>query len=218
MPHLCVGRTAMKIGSTELTASGTDDLFVCKLSPDNEVRWAVSGGGKGADRGTSVATDETGNIYISGALTASTELGNKDIDTFGETDVLVAQLSAPGFTYWIRGYGGEGADWGSSISVRGRRLFVSGVFEAVASFAERFRASFGGQDAFVAALTTSGASLWVRTAGGPGEDLGQALTTDIATNVYVATSLSDQAVINGTHQLPGLGERDILVWSLGFND
>ena len=64
-------------------ANTTDDVFVVKYDPDGNREWLRQFGVPAvADRGYAVATDSTGNIYVTGYTRgdlAATNLGDKDV-------------------------------------------------------------------------------------------------------------------------------------------
>src|SRR6202008_1888404 len=46
---------------------GLDDAFIAKFSPSGSLIWSTYYGGKDEDRANAVTTDQSGNIFITGA-------------------------------------------------------------------------------------------------------------------------------------------------------
>ncbi|MBO94483.1 MAG: hypothetical protein CMI32_06245, partial [Opitutales bacterium] len=53
-------------GSTSLTSSGSNEIFIAKLSSSGSWQWAVKAGGTSDDRGYGIAVDSSGNAYATG--------------------------------------------------------------------------------------------------------------------------------------------------------
>ncbi|MGD0710754.1 MAG: SBBP repeat-containing protein, partial [Bacteroidales bacterium] len=58
-------------GVSTLIDFGGDDVFVAKFDSSGNALWAQGAGGSAADYGNSVATDTSGNIFITGTYTSS---------------------------------------------------------------------------------------------------------------------------------------------------
>jgi hypothetical protein len=55
-----------RFDTTLLASSGGGDVFVVKQNAGGNIMWAVKAGGSNSDRGTSIATDALGNVYVCG--------------------------------------------------------------------------------------------------------------------------------------------------------
>src|SRR5206468_2219017 len=53
-------------GTTNLTAIGTNDIFVVKLDTNGAFGWAARFGSSGINAGHGIALDESGNVYVTG--------------------------------------------------------------------------------------------------------------------------------------------------------
>ena len=63
-------------GSTTLTSAGGSDVFVAKLDSVGNFLWAVRSGGTDSDRGERIALDSSGNIYVSGYFSGTSNFGS----------------------------------------------------------------------------------------------------------------------------------------------
>jgi hypothetical protein len=176
-------------GSTVLTSSGSNDLFVAKYVPSTSSwAWAQSGGGSGNDQGLSIAIGGS-NVYVTGFITNSN--ANANAVLFGGTgpatslvpqygasaangnDLLVAKYVDNGTSAqlaWTQVGGGTSGDFGNGIAVSGTSVYVTGSLSNDA--ANTFGVLFGGSGA------TAGTVRQYGTGSLPSNDLFVAKYTD----------------------------------------
>ncbi|HRQ63612.1 MAG TPA: hypothetical protein PKZ76_01885, partial [Xanthomonadaceae bacterium] len=125
-------------------------------------------------KGGAIATDSTGNLYVTGSFTGSATFSNDPGGTLeahpGGADVYVASYSDSGVPLWATGgnrhdptgvpsfAGGGGDDRGQGIATDGAStVYVGGRFEAVAQFGQSDSlAAIDMADAFLINLGTDG--------------------------------------------------------------
>ena len=56
----------MHFGSTMLTSSGLQDIYIAKIDPSGSFLWAVKVGGIDKDNGKGIYSDHAGNSYVTG--------------------------------------------------------------------------------------------------------------------------------------------------------
>ena len=87
-------------GSTTLTARGSHDIFVAKVSPAGKSRgrfdWAISAGETQHDYGKGIAVDSGGNLYITGEFSSSAVFGETTLQGGSSGTFFVARLSPIG--------------------------------------------------------------------------------------------------------------------------
>ncbi|TGE04810.1 SBBP repeat-containing protein [Hymenobacter fodinae] len=81
----------IRFGETELLNAGSSDVFVAKLAATGTWQWAVRAGGTGYDRGTGLAPDNQGGVYITGTA------GSQSVN-FGP--VSLAPSATAGYGFW----------------------------------------------------------------------------------------------------------------------
>jgi hypothetical protein len=187
-----------KVNASQATNGGGRDAFVLKLNPaGSALVYSTFLGGSGADSGNAIATDSSGNAYVTGDTTSvnfpvqsAFQATNK-----GRQDAFMAKINSAGVVQFATYLGGAGDDRGLGVAVdSANAIYISGGttspdFPVVSAFQA---ASGGGQDAFVAKLAANGASLIYSTylggsCGGPGQpEQGNGIGVDAAGNAYIA--------------------------------
>jgi len=79
-------RGTASLGSTTLTASGEEDVFVVKLDETGKILWSASAGGALTDEATRIAVDAAGNSTITGTFSGAASFG---------TTTLVSESGPP---------------------------------------------------------------------------------------------------------------------------
>ena len=203
-------------GTYTLTNVGSNtNVFIAKYDANGNVLWAKSIGGFSA--GTSVSTDATGNVFVTGGFDSPTvTLGTYTLTDVGSTDVFVAKYDANGNVLWAKGIGGTNTDIGNSIStdVTGN-VFVTGSFiSSTIAFGTYTLTNAGTTDnIFVVKYDANGNVLWALSAGGVGKggqgDIGYSLSGDITGNVFVTGGFYSPSITFGIYTLiPPVGSSD----------
>jgi len=149
--------TSASFGSTTLTSVGDGDVFVAKYDTAGNVLWARSGGSASFDYGSGVATDGSGNVFVTGTAWDGAIFGGTTLTSAGSTDIFVAKYDAAGNVLWARSAGGAASDsgWGAATDGSGNVL-VTGDFRDSASFGGTTLTSAGGTDIFVVKIGPNG--------------------------------------------------------------
>jgi len=195
-------------GNITLVSAGSNDVFLAKYDPDGNIIWARRIGGW---RGLSLATDNSGDIYVVGDFFGTEIFDNITLTSAGSTDMFVAKYDPNGNTLWARSAGGMEADTGvdANIDISGR-LLIAGIFEDVATFDGITLTSAGFADVFIAQYSSGGGVLWVQKAGGEFNDQGLGIATDTSGYTYVTGDFGGTATFGDT-TLTGFGNSDIFI-------
>ena len=203
-PHLDVGRrlaldrkgnvlvtgTFMKtasFGANTFVSYGHKDVVVAKIDSDGNFIWTERAGGGGADYGSSIAVDATGNALIAGGFDSAATFGSTVLTATPppgrtrEMDIFVAKANEHAGFVWAVRAGSPGVwDYCSGIAVDSAgNAVVTGLCGDNATFgpitvapATRSGPSQGWTYMYVAKLDPKGKFLWVATpAGGHGYDV-----------------------------------------------
>jgi hypothetical protein len=103
-------------GEFTLTSNGQDDGFVQKMDASGNFEWAFQIGAEGdLDRATSITTDETGDIYVTGSFEGMVDfdpgVGVFDLTSNGGSDIFIQKLDENGNLIWAEHFGGDGYEY-----------------------------------------------------------------------------------------------------------
>lgn len=177
--------------------TGASNAFISELKPDGSgLVFSTYVGGTGYDKGTGIALDPSGNIYVAGYTSSANFPTTSGVlqKTFqgapGKSEAFVLKLNSGGAALGYATYlGGSNGDFAYGIAVdSGGNAYVTGSTQS-SNFptANPIQKSLnGGSDAFVAKLNPQGASLVYSTfLGGSSADSGQAIAIDSAGEAFV---------------------------------
>jgi hypothetical protein len=190
-------------GTTDTkTSAGGKDIFITKINANGTYGWTRRIGGKSDDRGYSITTDPSDNIYVTGQFEDTVNFG----DDFGMTDnktsagnedIFVTRINANGSYVRTRQIGGAYHDDGIGITAdRSSNIYVTGLFSDTVNFGADFgttdnKSSAGYYDIFVTRINANGSYGGTKRMGGTAADIGKAIATDPSGNVYVTGFFSD---------------------------
>ena len=142
-------------GYTNSFGAGGNDVYLIKTNAAGDTTWTRTGGTSADDLGYSVRqTSDRGYIIA----------GNTSSSVADSDDVYLIKTNASGDTLWTRTYGGTGTDWGYSVGLTSNGGYV------IAGLTSSFGS--GNADVYAIKMSASGDTLWTRTFGGTGRDVG----------------------------------------------
>ncbi|MFI5151469.1 MAG: gliding motility-associated C-terminal domain-containing protein [Bacteroidia bacterium] len=212
--------STITFGTTVLVNSGGSipgDVFLAKYDPSGNVLWAKSAAGVGDDSGYGVATDASGNIFITGFFASPTiTFGTTTLTNVspGSADVFLVKYDTNGNMLWARSAGGTNGDIGHGVATDASgNVFITGYFEIPSiTFGTITLTNTGllnAGDVFIAKYDASGNVLWAERAGGPQGDQGAGVATDAAGNVFVCGWFESLNITFGTTTLPNAATWDV---------
>ncbi len=180
--------------------------------------WAISAGGTHyyGDELTDLATDGSGNVYVTGSFRESATFGATTLTANNAShDVFVAKADSLGNWLWAVRAGGSGSDSGEGIQMDGAgNIYLTGDFRYSADFGATTLTTGNVNCCFIAKLNANGNWLWAKQASGP-SSAGFDICTDSSGNCYVAGLFYNGSVTFGTTTLPCSGNNDIFVAKAG---
>jgi hypothetical protein len=127
-----------------LSNSGSSDVYIVKYNTNGQALWATSIGGDNTDRGISIATDSSGNVYITGRYNSTpltinsfdSVLGGvittnaygtlSNIDSY---DVFIVKYNTNGQALWATNIGGSSDDYGYGIATDSSgNVYITGYY------------------------------------------------------------------------------------------
>ena len=197
-------------GAYQTSNSGGDDAFLAKFNSSGMLQWGTYYGGTGTDNGYGVATDRSGNVYLTGSTSSTSGVatsGANQASFAGSSDAFLVKFNSSGTRQWGTYYGGSGGEAGYAVTVNNiGDIYITGIAAStsgvVTNGAYQTSKGGGGTDAFLAKYDSSGTQLWATYYGGNYEDYGRGVTVDGSGNAYITgyTSSSNKIATNGAYQ------------------
>jgi len=215
---------ALTIGPYTLTARGGQNFFLAKINPSGTVLWAINDGNVTEDfllinglyiNGPGgVATDATGNIYVTGNFTSGVfEIGPHSFhnaDPSGRTnDIFVAKYSPSGSLVWANSIGGNSDDYAFGINATAiGNVYICGAFYSDRLFVgpSVLTNPYGEHSiasgpmvpkAHICEFSAAGEPIWGQAAGGSQGAIASSLTSDALGNIYMTGGFWDTTIIFG---------------------
>lgn len=210
-------------------------IIICILSMQSGVaqvpvfEWAKQMGGADNGFGSSIAVDDSGNVYTTGTFSETLDFdpgaGTMNLTSAGIQDIFVQKLDFNGNFQWAKRMGGISFDGGTSIAVDpSGNVYTTGSFRETVDFdpglGESILTSAGSGDIFVQKLDSDGSFLWVKQMGGGSNDQSHSIAVDYSGSVYFTGSFRATADFDpgvGIANLISDGDRDIFVEKLDAN-
>jgi hypothetical protein len=194
-------------GTNTITSDGAAAAFVAAIDTNGEWLWAVSvtGSDYGDERGYGISADEEGNCYVTGYIKGNAVFGSITLNTSSGDDpaAFVAKLDAGGNWVWaVKGGGTSYANTARGYAIANNEIgnvYATGYYAGEFDIGLSPIVSVGSGDIFVACYSTSGEALWVRSAGGNSQDVGQGIAADATGNCYVTGFFQSTAGFGGTN-------------------
>lgn len=117
-----------------LKAAGKGDIYILKLDANGNFIGAKSMGGLGKDLGSSICTDISGNVYLTGSFQGTADFGsNKEpmlLTSNGDSDVFILKLNDQGQSIWVESIGDKAYDAGLGIITDASNdIYLTGTFQ-----------------------------------------------------------------------------------------
>lgn len=161
-----------------------------ELIIDPTLSWLTYLGSTGAEQGVAVATDSSGNVYVTGNTSGAfpTTVGAYDTGANSGYDAYITKFDSNGNRIFSTYYGGSGNDLSYDITVDSSgQIYIAGSTDSYnLPTLNGYSAFFSGtSDAFIAKFNSSGTSLLYGTyAGSFYDDTFYALTVDSSGRAY----------------------------------
>jgi hypothetical protein len=222
-----------------------DGGFVSKYSEDGEFIWArgiqQSGSGTFRSRGSSLAVDSAGNVYVSVIFAGSGTIAgisagnipyasNQFVSSQSDRNQLIVKFDTQGDLQWTRLLVGAGEvdqyrggiAIGESANVL-EGVYVAGRFSGTVDFdpsdtSVAILTSAGGSDIFILKLDGSGAYQWAIRGGSTGNDFGGAIAVSPNGSVYATGGFTGDNPFGEGTPLASRGGQDGFVVKVSKDD
>jgi len=200
-------------GAYQTSHAGDGDVIVVKFDTSGVRQWATYYGGPKADRPYACATDNLGNIYVTGNTDSITNHSgiaspgcHQPNPGGGVRDAFLLKMDGNGLRLWSTFYGGNLEDEGRACATDASgNVYLGGHTRSASGIATpgaHQTIYYATRDAYVAKFDASGNRLWATYyGGGLGEWMG-GLSTDAAKNLFIAgnTTSTDSIATPGAFQ------------------
>eukprot|EP01041_Mallomonas_annulata_P005482 gene5482-11029_t len=206
-------------GAHQTTLGGSGDAFLVKFNSAGVRQWATYYGGSGDEQGYSVATDISGNVYLSGQTFSSSGIATsgayQTAHGGGGGDAFIVKFDSLGVRQWATYFGGSGMEYSyvlatdisGNVCLSGASASTSGI---ASSGAHQTTHAGGTNDAFLAKFSTTGSLQWSTYYGSSSDEFGYSTAADNSGNVFLAgyTSGTTGLATGGAHQTASGGGID----------
>jgi len=208
------------------------DIFVAKYDAAGNALWAKRMVERGWDRGSDVASDPSGNCYVTGGFQTALLLGGFGGPSLtptggsGDEDAFLVKYDTDGNYIWKTSGGSISFDQARALTVASdNSIYVTGLFSDTATFDTTHQIiSHGLTDAFLAKYDSTGDLLWLRGAGSAADDGANDVITDSEGNAYICgyfggvAHFDDLQVIGGGMFIAKYNANGHIVWVKQINE
>jgi hypothetical protein len=183
---------SITFGNITLTNSGGYDIFFVKYNSSGNLIWANHYGGVSDVYVKDLATDNNGNIYMTGFYSISSlTFGSITLSNAGSDDLFLTKFDPLGNVLWAKRSGTSNTERSFSLAtdLNNNVVITGGFYGSSITFASTTLSGSGG-NVFIAKYDPLGNVLWAKGAGGNGTDLGSGISTDAAGNIYATGGFS----------------------------
>lgn len=142
-------------------------FFILKYDSQGTFQWAVQENFRNSS--LSLATDQSGNVLISGIFSGNITIGNTNLVDAGLDDIFVAKYNSTGQPVWAVRAGGEDTEWEVFISTDAQdNVYLTGEYYSIDVTVVNVPVTLeeGDGNIVVAKLDSQGNTLWVNAVGG----------------------------------------------------
>ena len=175
-----------KFQDTTLTSKGKNDIVLAKYSPAGSLLWAKRYGGDGLNKAFGIAVAPSGSIAITGTYSGTVDFDGTLLHATRVSDIFIVKLSNDGSVQWAKKAGGDGYGEGDGIAIDAHEnIYVTGRFSDSVDVRGIPPDCDGTGNIFITKYNRSGIRQWARCLGIAGEEGGNAIAIDSASNLYI---------------------------------
>lgn len=204
------------VGTSNITAVGSDDYFVSKLDSAGGFVWAKAFGGSGIPVSHAIAVDSSQNVYTTGYFAGTSDFdpgpGVYSLSPAGSFDVFVCKQNSAGDLDWVKKAGGSSTDNNFAATFNHSQngvIYVAGDFYSpTCSFDSNVLTNAGSSDITIAKLGGCSAYFTISPDTAPGYWIGHNLAEGVQPLTYIwnwgdGSSTSTGPTPSHTYASPG---------------
>ncbi len=173
------------------TTGGYSDFYIAKFDSLGQNLWAKKYGGIRNEFSQQFTLLPNGESFIVFSADSSFYLGSILITSgyyIGAHHLFLAKFNSVGNPIFAISLPNHLFPTQSTSDLDGN-LYISGYIDSSVLLGSTLLTSYGGNDAFIAKIDSSGSFLWAKNVGGINNDFGEGITIDTGNNVWIAGSL-----------------------------
>ena len=213
--------SSINYSGTNLSNSGSEDIFLAKYNSAGDVLWVKRAGGSSSDISYGIACDAEGYVYLAGTFSSSSIIfGNKTLSNTGSSgsgDIFIVKYNSDGDVKWAKKAGGTMSDLCYDLALDNYgNLLLTGYFRSnsitfgVTTLTNTTTTGYS-EEIFVAKYDTSGNVKWAKKASGANNDSGKSIASDQNGNVYVTGTSKSSTLTFGLTTLTNSQLEDIFL-------
>jgi hypothetical protein len=195
--------TLMSFDGVSVTnGGGGNNMFVAKFTTAGSPVWAEAFGDSTDVSSEGIATDASGNIFVTGGFDGATvtfgttTLTNASTPGMNYNDIFLVKFNNSGDVIWAKSAGGTNEDIAQSIAVSSSGdVYISGMFQSPSiTFGSDTLDNF---ELFVVKYNTNGTVIWAKGGSNINVCFGNSLSLDDFGHLYVAGNFSGTVTLDG---------------------
>jgi hypothetical protein len=174
--------------------------------------WTYRFGDAAAQTAYGVATDATGNVFITGSMGGTTNFGGTSLTSAGGDDIYLVKFDPLGNHIWSQRFGdGTTTQVAEAVATDSAgNVVMTGVLRGTANFGGGTLTANGSGDVFVAKFDPAGNHLWSRRFGDGMHQGGDHIACDSIGDVFI-TGASNGTINFGGSDLVSAGDTDVFI-------
>lgn len=207
--------------TSELTSSGSKDIFVSKFTVSGAFVWARRIGGSSSDEGNGIAVSQADEVYVTGRFVGDVDFdpgsGSHVLDGYASShDAFLLKLDTDGQFQWAIGFGDGDSDRAECIAVdHSGNILLGGTFSGLTDFdpgpGSVTHSSVGQDDVFISKFSSESNFIWVHTFKSTSYDACRDLDIDPGNNIFLTGFFSGDIDFNPAgeaYSVSSLGAED----------
>ena len=200
------GSTTLSIDANNLSNTGVSSMFLIKLNSSGIYSWSKTWSGSSLNRGVSVATDNSGNVFLLGSYGDTSINFDGIILNCSYTSHALVKYNSSGNIQWAKTCSG-GQNEGTSLSVDSQgNSFVSGYFICPQiNFGTTLLNNSGGYDGVLVKYDSNGNEKWGKIVGGNLDEFAFKVVTDLNDNQVLIGKFMSSSISFGSITITNAG-------------
>ncbi|MBN1184838.1 MAG: T9SS type A sorting domain-containing protein [Bacteroidales bacterium] len=186
----------LMLGNYLMSTIGTN-AFIAKYSSDGNIQWVKHMQMKG----NAEISEITGNdkfVYVAGFFEKDLIFEDKRLESSGDRDMFLAKLTSEGSLVWVTHSDECTRAKANTMCLKDNDIYLTGSYNKWLSMGDKKIMSEGKDDVFVVKYSDDGQVAWLKSIGGPGQDIANAISILGSNGCLISGMYSDQLFLGDT--------------------